>query len=94
MSLEYIFDSLWFTCDQRLLKYLPFLFTIFQLDLLITPRYSWNTAKIGDKHKSINQSINRLDFLTLLGYFVFFNLLKTIDLHGEGYSGNMLCIPN
>ena len=28
--------------------------------LLFTPQYSWNTAKIGVKHQSINQSINRM----------------------------------
>ena len=27
---------------------------------LITPRYSWNTAKVGVRHKSINQSIKGL----------------------------------
>jgi len=27
--------------------------------VLQTPQYSWNTAKVGVKHQSINQSINR-----------------------------------
>jgi hypothetical protein len=30
----------------------------YKTDLLIVkPRYSWNTAKVGVKHQSINQSI-------------------------------------
>ena len=28
------------------------------IDNFVMPRYSWNTAKVGVKHQSINQSIN------------------------------------
>jgi hypothetical protein len=31
---------------------------IFMMDSILTQRYSWNTAKVGVKHQSINQSIN------------------------------------
>ena len=32
----------------------------FNLDNLFTPRFSWNTAKVGVKHQSINRFVSVL----------------------------------
>jgi hypothetical protein len=58
----------------------------------LSPRYSWNTAKVGIKHQSINQSsnssnsdyhrnINQSKFSTeiwIWNFFVFFNINSNI----------------
>ena len=36
---------------------------------MFTPRYSWNTAKVGVKHQSINQTINQYAYQFSIGFW-------------------------